>query len=55
MCGVNSNIIITKEQVNLFFYNYNLKEDDYLDLFSLLDSSINKNIEYLFIYIFIYN
>lgn len=46
MCGVNSNLIITKEQVNLFFYKYSLKEDDYIDLFSLLDNSIDRNIDY---------
>lgn len=53
MCGVNSNIIISKDKAKQFFTIFNLTESDYGDLFMLLNQSKTSVPEYIY-YIYIY-
>lgn len=52
MCGVNSNIIISKDKAKQFFTIFNLTESDYGDLFMLLNQSKTSVPEYIY-YIYI--
>lgn len=54
MCGVNSNILITRDKAKQFFTKLNLNESDYGDLFMLLNQSKTSVPEYI-IYIYIYS
>lgn len=51
MCGVTSNLLITKEQINRFLYYYGYDSVNFSDLFVTLENSSSSFPEYIYIYI----